>query len=54
LSRATNVFGVIFLLFGKPAVPRPEKDGYRLWGGQRYLSPSCLVLIEGYFSLPCD
>lgn len=54
LSRATNIFGVIFLLFGKPAVPRPEKDGYRLWGGQRYLNPNCLVLIKGYFSLYCE
>jgi hypothetical protein len=35
LSRATSVAGVIYMMFGRPAKSGIQKDGFRLWGGQR-------------------
>ena len=39
LSRATNIAGVLGLVFGHRGNLKIEKDGYRLWGGQRYNHP---------------
>jgi hypothetical protein len=36
LSRATSVAGVIYMMFGRPASVGFQKDGYRIWGSQRY------------------
>lgn len=37
LSRATSLIGVLCLLMGNGSTPyKVEKDGHRLWGGQRY------------------
>jgi len=37
LSRATNLFGVFYLILGKGPKPgRFQKDGHRVWGVQRY------------------
>ena len=35
LSRATNAFGVLCLLFGRSGDHTFGMDGHRLWGGQR-------------------
>lgn len=36
MSRATNVMGVLCLIFGRGAKPRRiQRDGHRLWGCQR-------------------
>jgi len=40
LSRATNLFGVLYLIFRKgPDTGRFHLDGHRLWGLQRYFIP---------------
>jgi len=37
MSRATNVMGVLCLIFGRGTKPRGiQRDGHRLWGSQRY------------------
>ena len=38
LGRSTNVVGVLFILFGRGA--QANADSHRLWGSQRYITPS--------------
>lgn len=52
LSRATSIMGVLSLLFYSGAKPKTfQKDGHRLWGGQRYfLTFAALINITDCYS----
>jgi hypothetical protein len=52
LSRATSIVGVLSLLFSNGAKPKTfQKDGHRLWGGQRYfLAFAALIIIKDCYS----
>src|SRR5271170_5472202 len=47
MSRATSIVGVLCLLMGNGPTPyKVEKDGHRLWGGQRYCQLHFWLTIE--------